>query len=142
MGYFSYTCDGCGEHEQFDVTVDCIIKLELIDSIPIFVKGRYDGSGCVDILIKDTKTIQNIPLIQFSDYFNNWGIEITSVAYEIYCHGLVSHIPEEECDLCYDYEDEEGYEHSHKEISRKCFCGKYKTSITSEELAKLKPYEN
>ena len=156
MGYFSYCCNSCGDHEQFDCVSNCIVKVTLTDSSNICVKATYDGGGYVNIRVKDTADIHSIPLVQFSEFFDAWGTKITTVADEIYCNGSVMDIPVDECSTCYTYDSDDdndngdgdngdgdngdGYEHSHQEIIRHCFCGKYRTWLTPEEISNIKPY--
>ena len=143
MGIFSYQCSFCGSHEQFDFSEDCIVKISFIDNTSAFVKGKYDGYGFVDIEIKGANNIK-VPLIQFSWCFDSWCVEIKGVAEDIYCNGT-----SQECCYC---SDEEGDENnvvleteevkvSHKNIIRHCFCGKYRTYLTPEEVLKIKPYQ-
>ena len=143
MGIFSYQCSFCGSHEQFDFSENCIIKVSFIDNTSVHVKGKYDGYGFVDLEIKGSNNIK-IPLIQFSWCFDSWCVEIKGVAEDIYCNGT-----SQECCYCSEEEEEEnnvGLEKeevkvSHKNIIRHCFCGKYRTYLTPEEVLKIKPYK-
>ena len=47
MGQFSYDCDKCGAHDQFDWIDDCVVEVG-----GKLVLGRYDGYGGVEIDIE------------------------------------------------------------------------------------------
>lgn len=90
MDQFSYECDKCGKHSQFDFIQDCVVKVG-----EHYVKGTYDSHGGVKISVvsplkggkKRTITAYHE---QFCKHFETLSEEITDetlLASEMYCNG-------------------------------------------------------
>jgi hypothetical protein len=107
MGQFSFACDRCGEHDQFDWTDAVVVGLRSHDGKElIHVKGRYGSYGDVYLDLCDgtpskldakgqlkqapeSAPVGSIPVYhkQFEEYFSGWENPVTIVAEEIYCFG-------------------------------------------------------
>lgn len=92
MGRFSYECNKCGSHSQFDYIDSCAVKVG--DS---FYRGHYNEYGQVEIMVvndvsskdkenEDVATIE-VPLIQFKQFFKYWDVEGAYLGHDIYCMG-------------------------------------------------------
>ncbi|GFH58125.1 predicted protein [Chaetoceros tenuissimus] len=94
MGRFSYACNKCGSHSQFDYIDSCAVKVG-----ESFYRGQYNEYGQVEIMVvndvskKDTEkenedvaTIE-VQLIQFKEFFKCWCVEGEYLGHDIYCMG-------------------------------------------------------
>ena len=94
MGRFSYECNKCGSHSQFDYIDSCAVKVG-----ESFYRGQYNEYGQVEIMVvndvsnkdaekenEDVTTIE-VPLIQFKEFFKYWDVEGEYLGHDIYCMG-------------------------------------------------------
>ena len=92
MGAFSYACNKCGSHDQYDWNFSCAVKVG-----ESFYRGEYNEYGQVQIMVvndvsskdkenEDVATIE-VPLIQFKQFFKYWDVEGAYLGHDIYCMG-------------------------------------------------------